>query len=372
MIVPVWKIKREAIRVAMQIMIGPWLLISPLLRLSFDKLSDWLVRFHQGHLVVSENVAILLIFQQKGIQKSTFHTLRHLRDHGFSPIVVANHKLDNSDLVLLKELSSAVIERPNYGYDFGGYRQGILYLLKMGYTPENLLVLNDSIWFPVNETDLLTEVKNQEKQLFGLVMNDVHKRRTKHHVQSYFFNFKRDVITSQAFAKYWKNLFLSNNKLAVIRLCEMRMTDYFRKAGFSVGSKYTVEDLYSAMRQATESQLDKIVSYQMLVDPKRAEEIQRRKPEGLRRLIDERLLGKYFLIAHPIILLGILKCPIMKKDKQFVYRVQRSELFKEKLGPHIYKDVRAEMMMYLEDPVFADEVERSPFRKLEVKSSDLP
>lgn len=347
MSMPVWKLKREFKRIWMQLTIAPWIAVSASLRAVFDATSKWSVTKHEGSAVVSEDIAILLIYQPNGISDSTLFTLRELLNHGYCPIVVANHSIGSRDLERLKEVSLVVIERPNYGYDFGGYRQGILHLLASGYKPNNLLVFNDSIWFPLSgDCSFLAELKQAQFDVYGLVMNDLSKNAARHHIQSYLFHFKKDVIQSDVFEQYWRRLFLSNNKLAVIRICEIKMSEYFRKAGFSVGAKFSVESLYAVMRRLSDDDLESIVNYQKLVDPRRSRIIKQyeRKKFGFRKLVAERLLGKYFLIAHPIVLIRELKCPVLKKDKQYSYTLQRMAIFEEKLDGDMSEVVRAELI----------------------------
>lgn len=293
-----------------------------------------------------EDMAVLLIYQPNGISESTFFTLRQLILQGYSPIVVANHVVERGDLERLREFTLVVIERPNYGYDFGGYRQGILHVLDAGYQPNNLLVFNDSIWFPLSvDCSFLSEIKSTEHDVYGLVMNDSSKDVRRHHIQSYLFNFKKNVLISTHFENYWRKLFLSNNKLAVIRMCEIKMSEYFRCAGFSVAAKFRVDDLYRVMAHLSDNDLDLIVSYQKVVDPRRLRIIKRHEHDqgGIRKLVANRLLGKYFLIAHPILLIRELQCPALKKDKQFSYQWQRSAIFEEGLDGSLSEVVHSEV-----------------------------
>ncbi|MBP2550975.1 hypothetical protein J2858_003915 [Neorhizobium galegae] len=334
----------------MQISQIPWLLGSRLVRSLFDRASSSYIKIDQGTCALYQNVAILLIYQPQGVQASTFHTLRHLIRNGFTPIVVSNTPLSREDHAALRQNAYCVIQRPNYGYDFGGYRQGVLFLAEKGIEPENLLILNDSIWFPLSqECQFLKEVEEQDYDLYGLVTNNRATDEKRHHVQSYMFSFKKRLIKSACFHEFWTNLFLSNNKHAVIQQCEIKMTYHFRSRGFSVGSKFRTEDVYHAMLRLPVDDIKTILRYQKTVDPKRAGVISRFEMfedlNDFRPLLEGRLLGKYFLIAHPLVLIKSLRCPVMKKDKQSIYQLQRKAVFDERLDLELAEVIRHEMLM---------------------------
>ena len=348
--VPAWKFKRELKRLGSQLNQIPWLLFAGTIRRISDKYTSKHVEITEGDCPIMENAAILLVFQPGGIQRSTLETLQYLIDNGFSPVLVSNSKLSDGDLGKLKVDTNVIIQRPNFGYDFGGYRQGIMHLLKQAVLLENILVINDSIWFPLKKNcSFLSEIKNQNFDMYGLVLNNQYKSEKRHHIQSYLFNFNKKIIQSEAFLQYWRDLFLSNNKNAVIRQCEIKMTEYFRSRGFSIGSKYTVDDIYRILPDLATEELDTVIKYQMIVDPKKEgiiKDCRIVKQEGAdEHLIRNRHLGKYFLIAHPIILLKKLDCPAIKKDKQFVYQVQRGEIFKANLDQSLLTTVREEMLL---------------------------
>jgi hypothetical protein len=57
-------------------------------------------------------------------------------------------------------------------------------------------------------------------------------------------------------------------------------------------------------------------------------------------------VGKYFLIAHPIVLLSVLDLPILKKDRQEIYRLQREELALHNLANDFIPVIRKEILAW--------------------------
>lgn len=71
-------------------------------------------------------VCVYTIYPIAGVRQSHFDTLEALGTAGFSAIVVSNLPLDATARADLAARSAMVIERPNFGYDFGAYREGVL------------------------------------------------------------------------------------------------------------------------------------------------------------------------------------------------------------------------------------------------------
>lgn len=333
--IPGWKIKRELKRFAMQAGTLPWLLTAPRAKRAYDAGKGEQIRLTPGTAPRSDELAVLLLYQPKGITPSTLHTLAHFAAHGISTLVVSNAPLSNTDRDSLAAHAWQIMERPNYGYDFGGYRDGVLHILE-GETPRRLFVLNDSIWFPLTpDSDLITEARASDADLFGFVLNDRMRGAHRAHLQSYFFRFGPKAVQSPAFEAYWRDLFLTNNKNLVVRRCEIPMTGTFRGMGFSVAARHRYSDGAQALKGLDNATLARVIAYQAQVDTRNAPRL---KPHlesdpldaawraRVEADIDAGRLDKYFLIAHPAVLIGQLRVPLLKKDRQAIYQLQRKEL----------------------------------------------
>lgn len=314
----------------------PWLFLSPVARKIYDQDKSHHLKLTNGDVEQAEEIAILLIFQPNGLLDSTLHTLAHLRSQGISPLVVSNAPLSENDRAKLLAYTWRIMERPNLGYDFGGYRDGILHVLEAGLRLSRLFVLNDSIWFPLGDnSDLLDQARASDADVFGFVLNTSVRAKHRHHLQSYFFSFGVRLISSADFKVFWQKLFLTNNKNLVVRRCEIPMTDTFRRRGYSIASRHTYADAAQALKSLSNDTLQSVIAYQAKVDAKSATHLQRHLTsqtlDGAWRArvvhdIDAGLFNKYFLIAHPAVLVGVLSTPLLKKDRQEIYRLQRSEL----------------------------------------------
>lgn len=89
-------------------------------------------------------LAVFVVFRPKGVAASIYMTLEYLCKHGITVLITSNAALNHDDRQKFASLAWKVIERPNFGYDFGAYRDSILYLRDQGVEPDHLLLMNDS------------------------------------------------------------------------------------------------------------------------------------------------------------------------------------------------------------------------------------
>lgn len=146
---PPWKIRRELKRLADQGARLSASVIDGIRKPIYDATAHWRQTITPGQHVLTDRVAVFVIFQPQGLAASIILTLRHLRQNGYSVLVVSNGPLQPEDHRILTVNSSVVMERPNAGYDFGGYRDGIRYLWKLMHDVSRLVLINDSTWFPL-------------------------------------------------------------------------------------------------------------------------------------------------------------------------------------------------------------------------------
>jgi len=348
-----WKIKRELKRVVNQIQAVFELARAPLVRRQLERQKDTLIQIHDGRQPLLVNVAILLIFQPKGLLASTLRTCEHLRQNGYAVLIVANSKLSEKDISTLKPACWRIMQRPNFGYDFGGYRDGVLHILNAEIRPDNLLIMNDSIWFPLfPESDLLAALVRSDLDVCGPVMQDNSRKDSKQHIQSYMINFKKRALETEAFERYWQRLPIANSRTVAIKLGEKALTPAMKKMGFSVGSVYSGRDKVKAMETVSNSELQEILVFEgqknrriqlaisHIVDLDTADAGWREKAEAAIAISG---LKNYILISHPIVLFDKLGIPFLKKDRNVPYVLQRKALlasrFLVKVDPVMRREI---------------------------------
>lgn len=355
-----WKLKREIKRFGMQISELRPFIQGPMNRIYYDRFKRGEILLTEGRQVAKTNTAIILIFQPNGVFPSLFKQLDHFLDHDVAPIVVSNAPLHPADRAALESKCLFILERPNFGYDFGGYRDGVLEFLKRGIKVENLFVLNDSIWFPIwPECTLLETAKQAEADVFGIFYSKKSKKQSHWHLHSYFYRFSARLVQSPEFSRYWASMPLYNgSKRIVIRQFETKLTANFVSKGFTADSLLNDEDVRRETQALNDDHLIRLLTYNIEADPLSRSIF--RSVEGLtpadkdwrvkvQHLIENSKFGNYFLNAHPWVFLDGVRSPILKKNRDDKFISQRREIFALGLDDTLLPEVRAEAQTWDQD-----------------------
>lgn len=246
-LIPLWKVRREINRIGERSLAWLGNFYEPLLKRRHDL---WRVRqpvpLDLG-VQLTPKVAIFLIYQPRGVAPSILCTLRWLVQNGYAPLVVSNAPISGGDRSKLEPLVWRIFERPNFGYDFGGYRDGVLLLDAWGVKVDRVLILNDSVWLPTRATSTLIErLEALDTDLAGGTMHPASLRRSTslqpRYLESYLFLLSGHAVHSEQFVRYWHRFPASSHKHHAIRKGERRFTSALENMGF------TVEGLFSAQK----------------------------------------------------------------------------------------------------------------------------
>ena len=346
---PMWKVRREAWRIWNQLLDLPLRVVGRRIQHRRDRNNR--LRITKGALAPGRDTAILLVFPTEGIRPSLLEGLEHLLKHGVVPTVVSNLPLSDGDRAALARRSHLVIERPNHGYDFGGYRDAALELASRGAIGANLFVLNDSIWFPLSPAStLIEEARAHPADLFGIYHNRRDRTPHRSHLQSYFYRFGPRICGSPDLAEFWRDLVTYDSKDLAVRRCEMRLTNWFASRGYSVGALFGIEDLYEAVASLAVPDRHALIEYLIAVGDKHGSHIRALMADGAaeddarwRAAAYSGQLGRFPLATHPTVLLEGMGFPVIKRDRQAMYRLQRSIAAEPRYAPHLSDTVRDEI-----------------------------
>ena len=276
--IPGWKVKREFDRFWQQLRAGIGLIWEPFVQRRYDRMRESIITISDGARPAQEKVAVYLIFQPKEILKSTLQTCRMLDASGYAPFIVSNAPLPPDALAALGQVSWRIMQRPNYGYDFGGYRDGILHLRKSGITPDKLLVMNDSIWYPLGEVDtLLSRLEASGLDVAGTIVHrgfrkTLLRRRATRVIESYLFLFSAKAIQSRAFESFWGNYRMSSIKYNAVHRGERRVAETMLAAGLSADGLFGREEFMQAIATQNDGFLRDTLRYGAYTDDHLAEE----------------------------------------------------------------------------------------------------
>jgi hypothetical protein len=271
--IPLWKLKREIRRLGLQ---AGGLVDTALgrgRRNLYDRRWPRNVTVTQGADAPAAHMAILLLYQPKGLSGSVQLALDALRASGAVLVVVSNLPLTAADRATLARQSWRVVERPNLGYDFGGFREGVRQIQAAGLALEELWIVNDSAWFPVcasadqAQSDPLRALIDPAADLSGSMIRYDKRNRAKKNIESYFLTFRKTALDHPAFAAFWQNYPLLKNKQAVIRRGEIELTRVLVAAGLTADSKMSNDAFLAALTAQSAEFLRKTLLYEGLNRP---------------------------------------------------------------------------------------------------------
>ncbi|MEL6464111.1 MAG: rhamnan synthesis F family protein [Pseudomonadota bacterium] len=354
-----WKIKRESSRIARQLS-G---LVLPLLgyvnRFIYDSRRASTVTTHRGMVDLKDEVSILLVYQPNGILDSTIAQIQWLSDNGQSVLLVSNTKITDEDRYKLIPMCFLIVERPNLGYDFGGYREGVLQLRDRDIIPKFLYIMNDSIWLPIsNDANVIREGREASEDVWGIFLSLDTKPRTRgaiddEHIQSFFFRFSSSVLKDPGFWSYWEKMSLINSKRIVIKLRELQMGNYFKKLGYKIGALYNWKEIRSyILENNNEEEIYAIIKQQCVLRDRHAKSILPLIDSSQLSAVDARdqmseQIKKhktlfYSFAMHPYVM-SKFKFPFLKKAYSDDMIAMRRELVRLGLHNDFLPEVRREV-----------------------------
>lgn len=356
------RLKREFNRVLRQIaafpsMTGEYLLAT--------RRHDRLLRPAQvrtiGGVPRTDKAAVYVVFPRHGVQASHCESLRYIASRGYSPVTVSNLPLEPADRAALAELSSLLIERSNFGYDFGGYREGVLSLEAELPTLRRLVLLNDSCWFPLpGSRDWLTLAEESGFDHAGAASNyaidppdvarfeslDWRQDRTRRsfHYCSFALSMSAALISDPDFLRFWRDFRLSDAKSRTVRRGEIGLTQWAIRRGHRHGSVFDIDGLDRAIARLDDAALRRHVGQVIIPEhPPLRDMIAAVLADDAARGVPRATLEKLFLMAVarqgmaytiPAYLYETAGYPFLKKSPVWLDPVARQKTirFVEGLG----------------------------------------
>jgi hypothetical protein len=284
MSLPLWKIKRELKRAIPKTLET---LAEPFRHLTFLPLYDLrkkrLMRVTQGALPHGPEIGIYLIFPNKGVLPSHLTMLSALVAQGISPFVVSNHPLTDQDRATLAAKAFRVIERPNIGYDFGGYRDAILSIAPMLPALRCLWILNDSAWMVDPSGSWFTQARACNTDFTGCVSNfgirkvdmqdharivwDFNPANRRFHYVSSSWRIGAAILRDPAFLRFWKRLQIRDSKQLTVRRGEVGFSQWVLRHDFSHAATHEIADLPDRLATLSDHALDDVTRHLLMMDP---------------------------------------------------------------------------------------------------------
>lgn len=346
---PLWKLKRELSRVKNQFIFLPQTVASwPSRALERKRREKYLQDFTSfaretiGAQPLLPKVCIFLIYQPNTVATSIFETIRWMSNSGYAVFCVVNSTLSASDRSALILSSWRVLERPNFGYDFGGYQDAIKILNRDGISPDVVTILNDSIWvFPSSALMEQLEEAIKTYDIYGFLVDEKVNHdlsggtpSKKSHVESYFYIMGSKVWLSSHFQYFWNNYKMTDYKPNTIKYGEIGFSRQMMAAGFRVGVYSSRKKFLEAIREKDNRFIEQTLNYGAYADrdveksakklekiPKNSEIWREAALEHIRRAVNRKRFNATFPFANEY----IFGTQFMKKSSEPIFSEMRHQ-----------------------------------------------
>jgi lipopolysaccharide biosynthesis protein len=246
----------------------------------YDSVTAKAIRRATGNVAMAREIAIYHIFPRDGVLGSHLSALAQMVNAGVSPIVVSNLPLSQADKDRLVPLCAQIVERPNVGYDFGGYRDVILGL-DAGL--ERLYLLNDSAWLLPQPVDWFSAARALDVDFAGAtsaycygdiaqwraIRWDAGQDKRSFHYGSYALAIGARPLQDPAFMQFWRNLEIRNDKKRTIQRGEIGLTQWMLRHGYRHAATCPVDQLDQQLAALDGAAIDDIAQDLIVFDDPR-------------------------------------------------------------------------------------------------------
>ena len=339
---PFWKIKRELKRVFSQAANMPGSLADDYLSGQKYGFNPDAIRQTKGQVPVSTEACIFLIYPDRGILSSHLQVLEQMKAEGIYPVLVSNIPLTDAQRAVLAPLCGLMLERPNAGYDFGGYRDAVLLIEDMLGQLDRLFILNDSVWVIPSAPSWFAQARAAGTQFVGATSNYGNANRIyegasdapwgytpthkNFHYASYALMFDDSILQSKSFLEYWRRIRLSDAKKKTVRRGEIGLTQHLMAKGFSHSATCGPEALDQELNALETDVLKEIVDNLVIPEAPRLEELRIKftkaphsRGEYLAFLLTV-VSGQAIIYSMPFYTVGFKGFPFLKKSPLWLSR----------------------------------------------------
>jgi hypothetical protein len=159
-----------------------------------------------------------------------YYFLRDIKKANFSIVFISSSPISKEDLIKLSSLTNIILEKENKGTDFGAWC-AVLRWLNYGQDFETIYLCNDSVFGPfISFRDIHETFMCNKHEMMGITDS---YQGAGYHLQSYFIGVKKNILASQAWKNFWREMKFQKEKKKVVEFYEIGLTQELLKAGFT-------------------------------------------------------------------------------------------------------------------------------------------
>lgn len=153
-------------------------------------------------------------------------------------IVIVNGQLNSLQMQRLESVTDEVVQRENYGYDGGAFKDIILDYLDINELAQydEMLFVNDSFYGPFYPFKIVVDkMKKVDVEYWGLIRSEENEPLSGGlltHIQSFFLMLRKPVLCDLRFLEFWKKMPFPNNYEKAIRYYEIGLNRFLQESGY--------------------------------------------------------------------------------------------------------------------------------------------
>lgn len=145
-----------------------------------------------------------------------------------------------------------IIERKNEGYDFGGYRAGMLLIREFSDSLSEVLLINNSNFLLKSSlSELMQDVRVSEFDVTSITNSS----EETFHLQSYFLHFKQRTLRDSGLWEWFSKLETNSNKRATVTSLEIPFSTEMNVLGFTCGAIWDSQQVMNFLFSSAASNL---------------------------------------------------------------------------------------------------------------------
>jgi Rhamnan synthesis protein F len=167
-----------------------------------------------------------------------------LRQAGFATVFISMAPdIPDADWQAVRRLCALVVQRRNFGRDFGAWHDLMPEVRRRWGIPQELMLVNDSVMGPIRPlSPVLQTMRAGGEGLFGLTES----RQGGPHLQSYLL-LAHGRRASADVMRFVETMFVSHSKWLLVQLGEMRLARWMRRRGHRVAAVFGYDRIVRAL-----------------------------------------------------------------------------------------------------------------------------
>jgi hypothetical protein len=203
----------------------------------------------------SKTFAIFAIYEKGNIRSDVMRAIEVLADLNYSIILVNSRKLNKESREKISKFVFSYIERPNYGRDFGSYKDGYLWLYKTHkneyLAADRLLFINDSVYYSrTSLSEFFKSLRDNSVDALGATIN--YDRYP--HIGSFCLSIGPAIIASDEFVSYWKRYRKTDLRPNTIKHGELKLSRTISRISSDEQSLHAIYSQHEISRRLFEDE----------------------------------------------------------------------------------------------------------------------